>query len=203
MTTSTELLKPAITTAFELYVYAAIRERFAQYAKHNGHIKIADYAVTGTNYSVHREVWHEIGGRKLKALLIVDGFDSARLDQNRGTRSGTRLYLTEFGEWLQITRTGAWTEWQGAANYWGCGVSAAPYADEYADAGCEDEYMPDSERQLGGGVEIVSDHQVSERYELATILGQLGAGMAELIKKLPARYNKLKARAELAAQYCR
>ena len=59
----------------------------------------------------------------MHGLLCDDNFDSNtnRGDQNRGTYSGSRLYLTDTGEWLEIERSGSWSQWQGEGEGWACG----------------------------------------------------------------------------------
>lgn len=174
------------TTSSELAAIAAIRERFTVYAKHNGNIKIADYDRVTSNYSVDLAVWYKRQGKLVKGLLAWDAFSTSHTDQNRGTRSGSRIYLTEAGEWLKLTRVGHWTQWQGEAQYWECGVSAAPDSDE------------DAPNDAGGSVEVISDADVDAMVDLEELLTDLGKAMAEMCKKLPDRYNRLKARAELA-----
>lgn len=190
-TPSAELLSQLETatievTQSEVAAVAAIRERFALYAKHNGHIKIASYNLNNSNYSIDEAVYYTRGGKLLKGLLAWDHFTESHTDQNRGTRSGSRIYLLETGEWLRLTRVGRWTQWQGEPRYWECGVSAAPDSDQ------------DGPSDVGGSVDVISDADVDAMVDLEELLKDLGASMAEMCKKLPDRYNRLKVRAELA-----
>jgi hypothetical protein len=175
------------TSENETAAIAAIRTRFAPYAKHNGFIRIAYSRVGNSNYSREDELYYEDGGKKVRALLVLDEFDSRNHsgDQNRGEYTGYRLYLTSGGEWVKIKRTGNWSRWQGEGEGWGCGVSAgSDTGDEYDEAPV-------------GYVKTLTDEQVA-RFEVGKILDRLGKSMADMCAKLPERYGKLKARAELA-----
>ena len=176
------------TAQAEAAAVAAIRERFAPYAKHNGHIRIAHYGChgAGQRISIDEDLYHEADRRKVHGLLCSSNFRANQDGQNAGTLGGDRLYLTEHGTWLRIERTGYWSQWEGAPNHWGCGVSARG-ADEYTD-----------EEQYGGSVREIGDAAVLAEYDVSDILHTLGESMAELCKKLPERFNRLKANAELA-----
>src|SRR3982751_6786391 len=115
----------------ETQAVAALREKFATYAKHNGYIKIAYFSQRGNNFSRSEELYYRQDGKRVRALLVVDDFDEENTDQNSGEYTGTRLYLTEFGGWLKIRRTGTWSHWQGSPCSWGCGESAHPDGDDF------------------------------------------------------------------------
>jgi len=173
---------------------AAIRQRFAGYAKHNGYIKTASFHLTSSNYSLEREAFHRVDGKRIRGLLALDDFSERHSDQNRGTRHGTRLYLTEAGEWLELRREGVWSQWQGSPNYW------------YTDSASEHGIGPGSEfgDEYGeckfGHVKTMTDAEVAAKYSLMDILEELGKSLKTMCEKLPVRYSRLKARAELAGR---
>jgi hypothetical protein len=193
-TPSTELLTQLETVTVqtdqaEAAAIAGIREKFTCYAKHNGHIKTADFHKSdGANYNIDRDAYHEPDGKRLQALLVADHFTEAHTDQNRGSKGGFRLYLTEAGEWLELKRVGRWTRWQGEPSYW--------YTS--GESGERVGALDEGEPPAGGHVRTMTDAQVADEYDLETILEQLGKTMAEMCAKLPERYNRLKTRAELA-----
>ena len=150
---------------------AAIRERFAPYAKHNGFITTS-YELTcfASSNGEGSETWEYLreSGRKTHGLLCFDSFSTDRPhNQNSGTYTGKRLWLTDAG-WVCVTRSGDWSQWQGSSRSW------------------------------EGRVDTLTDAMVSDTFKLADILEQLGTSMSEMCKKLPERYNRLKARAEMA-----
>ena len=197
-TPSADLLQQIETQAIEtdqneVAAITAIRERFAPYAKHNGYIRTADYDMQTSNYRVDREAYYERDGKRVKGLLADDCFDYSNDDQNRGPRHGTRLYITESGEWLELRRVGHWTQWEGESQWW------------YTDSASQSAIFPGfpgndryDERPEEGDIRILTDAQVQAEYHLDAILRELAKTMAEMSKKLPARYNRLRANAELA-----
>ena len=171
----------------ETQAVVALREKFAPYAKHNGFIRIAYSSVGNSNWSRESELYYEQGGKRVKALLVRDEFDRENTDQNRGSYTGWRLYLTAGGEWVKIKRGGNWSQWQGEGEGWGCGCSA-----ESNEMG--DDYGAD----MGGYVKILTDEQVAVQNVFEKLLEGLAKSMADMCTKLPERFGKLKARAELA-----
>ncbi len=172
------------TNQTEVAAIAAIREKFGPYAKHNGFIRIAYSYAGNSNYSREDEQYYLESNKKVRGLLVVDEFGKENYagDQNRGEYTGYRIYLTQTGEWLKIKRSGSWSQWQGEGEGWGCGCSAT-------DSGEYDE-------QFGGYVKTLSDEQMVGKLE--DVLEGLGRSMSDMSEKLPERYAKLKARAELA-----
>jgi len=171
----------------ETQAVVALRQKFAPYAKHNGFIRIAYSSVGNQNWRRESELYYEQDGKKVKALLVRDEFGSENTDQNRGNYTGWRLYLTANGEWLKIRRDGNWSQWQGEGEGWGCGCSA-----ESNDMG--DDYGAD----MGGYVKTLTDEQVAAQNVFGKLLEGLAKSMTDMCTKLPERFGKLKARAELA-----
>jgi hypothetical protein len=176
-------------SATEIEALKAVREKYAPLAKHNGWIKIADYDMATSNYRIDRDLHYVVDGRKVKGLLCYDGFSSDHTDQNRGNQTGDRLYLTESGQWLRIERDGHWTQWQGEAQWWGCGVSAIPSDGRYED-------MDDT----GGSIRVVTDAEVEAEYDVDDIVAQLAKSLGTLATKLPQRMTKLQQRVALASK---
>jgi hypothetical protein len=175
------------TDETETAAIAAIRERFAPYAKHNGYVRIAHYEASTCNWSVDRSVYYkDAGGKRVKALLACDSFSTGSENQNNGSLGGRRLYLLSTGEWLDIKRYGSWTQWQGSPNHWGCGADASPNTDDGDDSSSR------------GYAKIVTDSEVAADWDLAEVLADLGKAMATMCNKLPARFTALQGRAELA-----
>ncbi len=169
----------------EVAFVRALRERFFGLAQHNGNIMIADYDMATSNYRVDRSLYYERDGKRVRGLLALDAFETDHTDRNRGTRSGTRLYLLPTGEWLRIERDGHWTQCQGEAQWWGCGVSASADSDgDYNDI--------DSD----GSIRIVTDEEVAEEYKVSEIASDLAKALGELAKKLPERLTRKRALAE-------
>jgi hypothetical protein len=171
----------------ETQAVVALREKFTPYAKHNGFIRIAYSSVGNQNWSRESELYYEQDGKKVKALLVRDEFGTENTDQNRGNYTGWRLYLTAAGEWVKIKRNGNWSQWQGEGQGWGCGCSA-----ESNDMG--DDYGAD----MGGYVKTMTDTEVAKANVFDKLLAGLAKSMTDMCSKLPERYGKLKARAELA-----
>lgn len=170
----------------ETAAIAAIRDRFTPYAKHNGYIRIAYSSVGNSNWHHESELYYEHDGKRVKALLVCDEFDTENTDQNRGNYTGWRLYLTANGEWLKIKRDGNWSRREGGEG-WGCGCSA-----ESNEMG--DDYGAD----MGGYVKTLTDEQVAAQNVFEELLEGLAKSMGDMCTKLPERFGKLKARAELA-----
>jgi len=161
----------------------ALREKFTPYAKHNGFIRIAYSSVGNQNWHRESELYYEQDGKRVKALLVRDEFDSQNTDQHRGNYTGWRLYLTAGGEWVKIMRDGNWSQWQGAGEEWGCGCSAENNdSDDYGD----------------GYVKTMTDEEVAKTNVFEKLLAGFAKSMTDMCTKLPERYGKLKARAELA-----
>lgn len=173
-------------SATEIEALKAIRAKYAVLARQNGYIRIAHYSVQNTNWSKSSDKHFERNGRKVRALLAFDNFESSNTDQNSGTYEGDKLYLTETGEWVRIERVGTWSQWQGSPDQWGCGTMA-----HYAD----DEYD-----NQGGDVRLITDAEVAGEYPLAGIVEELAKSLKTLAEKLPARMAKVQQRATLASQ---
>jgi hypothetical protein len=125
-----------------------------------------------------------------RAFARAHAQGQANEDQNSGRNEGFRLYLTEGGEWLELERAGRWTQWQGSPSYWYTDADSAQ-----AIGILDNESM---EPPTGGKIRSMTDAEVAAEYVFADVLSQIGKSMAELCKKLPERYNRLKANAELA-----
>lgn len=198
-TTTTE------TLATETLAFEALRKQYSKFARQNGFIKIAYYEARTVNWEVQEEEFYReavlfdglpdssVPGRKVRALLCDDNFTRGREDQNSGSLAGSRLYLTERGKWLQITRVGSWSAWQGAPDRWGCGVSVAP---DYNDRHAID--LPDLE--LNGSIIELTDVEVAQQYYLDEVIAELGKSLSTLATKLPARMNRLTRRLALTAE---
>jgi hypothetical protein len=176
---------------------ASIRAKFSAYAKHNGWIKTGWESQCDSNFRWSLDAYYRAHGAtvRTRGLLCSDDFgtENARGDQNRGSFTGSRLYLTNDGEWLQITRDGSWSRWQGEGEGWACGDVDW---DENPDESERYESIP--ARDCAGSVMLLSDEEVARQYKLESLLEELGKTMTTLCEKLPERYGKLKARAELA-----
>lgn len=194
-TPSAELLHQLETATIETdqaetSAVASIRERFARYAKHNGYIKTAHYNGSTQNYNLERDAYYMRDGRKVRGLLVANDFDQPNTTEFTGDNTGTRLYLTENGDWLELERAGHWSQWQNAPSWW--------YTDHASwEAIGMDEVNDDGEPR-NGGIRNLSDGQVAAQYRLKAMIETLAASMAELCKKIPERYGRLKASAELA-----
>lgn len=196
-TPSSELLASLETITIEANqaeaaAIAAIRERFAIYAKQNGYIRIARHQTyQGSGIEIADREWflgwdgdyiYEHEGRRLKGLLAYSDFDQPNDTEFTGENRGWRLYLTERGEWLKITRIGRWSQWQGSPQWWSCG----PDLD-----------IPEADLS-GADIRTLTDAEVADQCVFSELLKDLGQSMAEMCKKVPERYNRLKANAELA-----
>lgn len=191
-TPSTDLITQIETVTIEVLenetqAVVALREKFTAYAKHNGFIRIAYSSVGNSNWHRESELYYEQDGKRVKALLVRDEFDSENTDQNRGNYTGWRLYLTAGGEWIKIKRDGNWSQWQGEGEGWGCGCSAE-----------SNEMGDDFAADMGGYIKSLTDEQVAKANVLAELLAGLAKSMGDMCQKLPERYNKLKARGEMA-----
>lgn len=169
------------TLTTETQAIQALREKYATLARQNGVIKTG-WCSRGddSNWREETETFLERDGRKIKALLCVDGWDSNNSDQNSGGYCGSRLYLTQFAEWIELTRTGSWSRWQGTPQHWTCA------ADEDGDG--------------EGAVLTLTDAQVAEQYEMTSVVYGLSEALKKLAEKLPQRLAKVQQRAALASQ---
>jgi len=119
-------------------------------------------------------------GRKIKGLLSGDYFDEPRDSQWTGRYSGHRLYLTATG-WVEISRSGRWSQYQNSPYYWTCDGS---YADEKEfDSGV-------------GSISNLTDAEVVEQYDVVDVAKTLGASLFDLAKKVPERMKRKRALAE-------
>ncbi len=189
------------TEQAEVAAIAAIREKFARYAKHNGFIKTGEESQYTSNSSWSREAYYRKPGptTRMRGILCADDFGSScnRGDQNRGTYGGSKLYLTETGEWLRITRSGSWSHWQGEGEGWACGDVEWDGDGEDTDDGYGDANNY-SDGGYGGSIDTLTDAEVGAKYHLDAILMDLGKSMKTMCEKLPERFNRLKSTAELA-----
>jgi hypothetical protein len=103
--------------ANEVAAVVAIRERFTQYAKHNGYIKIAWSSAGNQNWSNEEEEFYERDGKQVHGLLVADSFSRERDSEFRGRLTGFRLYLTDYG-WIELERRGSFSQWQGEPQSW-------------------------------------------------------------------------------------
>jgi hypothetical protein len=117
-------------------------------------------------------------------LLVRNEFYQENTEQNRGEYKGWRLYLTANGDWVKISRSGNWSQWQAEGEAWGCGCSAEP-----------NEMVDD----FGGYVETLTDAEVA-KFDFSKLLDCLAKSMTDMCAKLPKRLGKLKARATVAQQ---
>lgn len=173
-------------SASEVEALKAMREKYSVLARQNGYVRIAHYSVSNSNWSTSKDVHYERKGRKIRALLAFDNFESSNTDQNSGTYEGDKLYLLESREWLRIEREGTWSQWPESPDNWGCGVSAHDADREYG--------------AQGGDIRIVTDEEVAGEYPLAGIVEELAKSLKTLGDKLPERMGKLKQRVSLAEQ---
>jgi hypothetical protein len=173
------------TVASETDAVRLIREKYARYAKHNGFIRVALRSTLTTEKTYY---YHNVAGRKAKGLLVADAFDAEQVDRATYTREGSRLYLLESGEWLQITRSGHWDGEGGETEHWDCGADSVP------DAGAE--YLEGGE----GSMITLTDAMVAANWALTSILQQLAKTMTDFATKISQKHGKLAQRAELATK---
>ncbi len=157
-------------------------------ARQNGYILIADYEAGDANSHVHKQLFLERDGKRLRALKCFDSFDKNHESQNSGSLAGFRLYLAESCEWIELERHGLWSAWQGSPDWWGCGEFVGP------------DGWDEEEDNSGGHVRIMTDAEVAAEYELDKIVQQLGKSLKTLAEKVPERMARVKQRAELASQ---
>jgi hypothetical protein len=177
------------TNQTETAAIAAIRERFTEYAKHNGNIQTASYY---ESHGIHRtdcEAYMMDGGRRVRALRVFDDFGED--GEQGGAMTGYRLYLSERGEWIEVMRSGSWTPFEGQATYWFADIESAETI-ELTESTIYEQGL--------GHVRKMTDEEVAKEYNLDAVLTELGKSMAEMTKKLPARHAELRQRAELAAR---
>ena len=173
------------TVASETDAVRLIREKYAQYAKYNGFIRVALRSTLTTEKTYY---YHNAADRKAKGLLVADAFDAEQVDRATYTREGSRLYLLETGEWLQITRSGRWDGEGGETEHWDCGADSVP------DGGAE--YLEGSE----GSMITLTDAMVAANWALASILQQLAKTMTDFATKISQKHGKLAQRAALATK---
>jgi hypothetical protein len=177
-----------ILAASEVEFIRALRAKYGPLAKQNGNIKISYYRVgDGSNWSESESTVLREDGANVKGLLASDNFTESNTDQNSGDFGGSKLFLIHGGDmlpaWIEITRTGSWSQWQGSSNYWTCDGSFA------------------NDREFGDetgsrGVRRLTDEQVAKEYDVKDIAKQLAETLADLAKKLPERLTRKRALAE-------
>lgn len=170
-----------ILAANEIEFIAALRSKYALLANLNGNIRLSDYSVGNQNWQQSGETWLMADGKKLKGLLSADYFSSAKDSEFAGKYTGERLYLTTKG-WVEIARTGCWSQWQGSDDYWTCDGS---FADEQEFEECN-----------GGGVRWLTDEQVAAKYDVRDVAQTLAASLTTLATKVPERMNRKRALAD-------
>jgi hypothetical protein len=179
-----------ITESSEANAIRALREKFYPLAKHAGYIRIArlqTYESSGVELR-DDSLYYEQNGRKVRALLALDDFGTNKTEEFRGVYTGSRLYLTEAGEWLQINRVGSWSQWQGSPQEWNCGTSVQEYED-YGDY-----------KAGHGSIEGLNDTEIVSRWKLAEVAKELGKSLATMAEKLPERLTRIRQRSRLAAE---
>lgn len=174
----------------------ALREKYSVLARQNGYVKLAYRYDGNSNYSREDEAYYEKDGKKVHALLAVDCFTRRNhaWDQNRGEYTGSRLYLTQNAEWLEIVREGSWSQWQGEGEGWNCGMLAGQHDDD------EYDYYESQGESVGGSCDVVTDDYVASEYNFADILDGLSKALKTMATKLPERMARLQERATLASQ---
>lgn len=156
------------TLAKETAAITLLRSRYTPIARHNGFIQTSAHSIR--NYK--EESYHKRDGKYVHALLALDAFDHRdhASDRNRGECYGCRLYLSQFGEWVETTRNGSWSNWQGEPQAW------------------------------TGSIAVLTDAEVAEQYHLDQIVEQLAESLKTLAEKLPERLQGVQKRATLASQ---
>ncbi|MGO9302337.1 MAG: hypothetical protein ACLP3R_01365 [Candidatus Korobacteraceae bacterium] len=153
-----------------------LRETYAKYARHAGFVRIADHD--------EKNYYYMHSGKKVHALLICDGFYSTTSERDRGgCLLGSRLYLTEHDQWLEITRFGHWSQYVDSPGWWSCDPSIV------------DVYVEPT-----GSTQVLTDEQVRASYKLSDILSTLAKSLTTMSAKLPQRLTKVRRDIELAAQ---
>jgi hypothetical protein len=124
-------------------------------------------------------------GCRIRALLVGDTFETEMQGDN-GCYTGSRLYLTEHGEWLELDRDGSFSRWEDVVQSWDCGVNSVPEEDWVLEA-------------PHGSMQVLTDQGVIESgWPLRDLLIQLSKTMTEFTVKMQQKESKLAARAELA-----
>ncbi len=184
-----------IVAESEVAAIQVLRQKYAPFARQNGYVRTGWEAQSTSNSSWEREAYYRVEGKRVRALLCVDDFDSEnnRGDQNRGRCTGSRLYLLASGEWLEITRVGTWSQWQGEGKGWACG-DVDWDTDDDGDDSDYDEY----DSGPSGSTKAVDDEYVQSHYQLGAVVKGLSEALKTMGEKLPERLAKLRQRAELA-----
>lgn len=167
--------------ASELEFVASLRSRYGSLAKQNGHIKISHYEIGNQNWQESGDTYLTDGdGAKVKALLASDFFSRSNSSEFNGSYTGEKLYLHEDG-WIEITRSGRWSNYQGSDDYWTCD---GRFADE-------------KEFECGRGtIRHLTDAQVADEYDVKGIAETFAKTLADLAQKLPERLSRKRALAE-------
>lgn len=181
----------ASTHDSEAAAIAAIREKYAHLARHNGDIKIGRRVNGNPNYSFDDAAYLMKEGCKVKGLLCFDTFDKQKTAEWSGIFSGERLYLTADG-WIEIKRAGSWSQYQNSTDVWTCGdVTFENDTDENSD------YGPAS----AGHVKVLTDANVlAEGYSVLLLCETLAKSLKTLGEKLPERLTRIRERASLASK---
>ena len=131
-------------------------------------IKSRDYQTAGRNGCNPVHTYDTFDDR---GVCLVDGFDHDKDETgNRGTNSGSRLYLLDDGRLAEVEREGTWSRWQGEPDTWEATLT------------------------------IVSAVEAVDRYELADMIEALNTKLAEQLKGAkPVRTKAAQARASKLA----
>jgi hypothetical protein len=141
-------------------------------------VKISHYAIGNQNWSESGDSYLTESGVRVKALYAADTFGSSNDEEFSGSYTGSRLFLAENG-WIEITRTGRWSSWQGSPDYWTCDGS--------------DDKEFDSP---GGGIRHLTDEQVASEWDVQEVAKLLADSLSKLAVKLPERLTRKRALAE-------
>lgn len=169
-----------LLAAREIAFVATLRTKFGSLATLDGSIRISDYKIGNQNWCTTGKTWLSRGGRRVKGLLSADGFASPFDSESAGKHTGERLYLTATG-WVEITRTGSWSQWQDTANYWTCDGNFADRQEFEVN---------------GGGIRWLTDEQVAHEYDIKDVAEMLAKSLKTLAVKIPERMNRKRALAE-------
>jgi len=174
-----------ILAATEVEFIHALRAKYGDLARYNGYIKTSHYAKGDSNYSEEGDTWLRNSEGKIKGLLASDNFTTVNDSQNDGRYTGSKLYLI-YGDrgthgWVEISRAGHWSNWQGSANYWSCDGT---FADDTEFDGAQ------------GEVRWLTDEEVAGEYSVQKVATTLAATLTDLAGKLSQRLTRKRTLAE-------
>ena len=107
----------AIAVETEAQALKALHEKFSSLAVYGKPILLSQTQARTVDWKRDTRTLLKREGKPVVAIVAWDGYTYTREDNYGGRNTGSRLYLTCDG-WIETTRTGTWSSFQGEPDQW-------------------------------------------------------------------------------------